>query len=260
MKNIKILIAAHKKYKVPENDLYLPLQVGANGKESIGFSRDDTGDNISSKNPYYCELTGLYWAWKNLDVDYIGLCHYRRYFKGKLKFEINGKTKHILSRQEVEKMLEKNDIILPKKRHYYIETIYSHYKDTMYVEPLDEVGKIIKENYEEYYKQYEMLKIRRSAHILNMFIMKKEIFDKYCEWLFDILFKLENRIDPKQYDSFHARYLGRISERLLDIWINTNKYAYKEIKLESIEKQNIIKKVVGVLNAKFRKKKYEQSF
>lgn len=78
-KDIKIIVASHKKYNMPENDMYLPLQVGSRGKEDLGYARDDVGENISSKNQHFCELTGLYWAWKNLENDYIGLVHYRRY-------------------------------------------------------------------------------------------------------------------------------------------------------------------------------------
>ena len=78
--DIKILVAVHKPYWMPADDVYLPLHVGKSGKEDIGFAGDDTGENISHKNANYCELTGLYWAWKNLAADYIGLCHYRRYF------------------------------------------------------------------------------------------------------------------------------------------------------------------------------------
>ena len=80
--NIRIIVAAHKPYQMPKDDIYLPLHVGHAGKPDIGFQGDDTGENISTKNANYCELTGLYWAWKNLDADYIGLAHYRRYFAG----------------------------------------------------------------------------------------------------------------------------------------------------------------------------------
>lgn len=82
-KNIKILIAAHKPYWMPKDPVYLPLHVGAEGKPDLGYTKDNTGDNISAKNPNFCELTGLYWAWKNLDADYLGLVHYRRYFTRK---------------------------------------------------------------------------------------------------------------------------------------------------------------------------------
>ena len=74
------MVATHKKYWMPEDEVYLPLHVGAEGKADLGYTKDNTGDNISVKNPNYCELTGMYWAWKNLNCEYIGLCHYRRYF------------------------------------------------------------------------------------------------------------------------------------------------------------------------------------
>ena len=84
MKNVKIIIASHKPYQMPSDICYLPLHVGKNGKEGFGYRGDDTGENISWKNPNYCELTGLYWAWKNYEAlgnpDYVGLMHYRRHF------------------------------------------------------------------------------------------------------------------------------------------------------------------------------------
>ena len=83
MEKIKILVACHKQAEVFKNNVYLPIHVGkALHKDvDLGFLGDDTGENISRLNPLYCELTAQYWGWKNLDVEYIGLCHYRRYFK-----------------------------------------------------------------------------------------------------------------------------------------------------------------------------------
>ena len=60
MKDIKIIVATHKKYQMPNDDIYLPIHVGAEGKESIGYQADNVGENISNKNSYFCELTGLY--------------------------------------------------------------------------------------------------------------------------------------------------------------------------------------------------------
>ena len=260
MKDTQIIIAAHKEYAMPKDEIYLPLHVGAEGKKELPYEKDNTGENISEKNPYFCELTGVYWAWKNLEAKNIGLVHSRRYFAGKSKFEVNSKVKKIISEAEVNKLLEKADIILPKKRNYYIETLYSHYEHTMYVEPLDITGNIIAEKYPEYKAEFDKLKKRRSAHMFNMFIMKKEVMAKYCEWLFDILFELETKVDTSKYDSFHARFYGRVSELLLDVWINTNKLSYKEVKLRSIEKTNWWKKGMSFLKAKFKKEKYGKSF
>lgn len=262
MSDIKVIIAAHKKYKMPNDKLYLPVQVGKHGKDALGYKTDDEGENISSKNPYFCELTGIYWAWRNLNADYIGLSHYRRHFSNKKKLpkDIEGRIDSTLKYEEAEKILENVDIILPKKRKYYIENLYDHYKHTMYVEPLDETRKIIEEKYPDYLKEFDKLHSRTSAHMFNMFIMKKEVFDDYCKWLFDILFELEKRVDIEQYDTFHARFFGRVSELLLDVWINTNNLKYEEVKVIDIEKVNWLKKGTSFLKAKVTGKKYEKSF
>ena len=129
---IKVIIAAHKQYLMPDKDCYLPVQVGSALHKAVGYTPDNTGDNISEKNPYYCELTGLYWAWKNLPADVIGLVHYRRYMGKKngivgLIQRYRDPLGSILDGKDIEKLMKKSDIILPKRRKYYIETLYSHY-------------------------------------------------------------------------------------------------------------------------------------
>lgn len=263
MKNVKIIVAAHKKYQMPDDKMYIPVQVGSEGKEKIeGYQPDNVGENISNKNPYFCELTGLYWAWKNMDSNYIGLVHYRRYFTENKKVPKNEKEKFeiVLSEKEIENLLKNTEVILPKKRKYYIENLYDHYKHTMYIEPLDETRKIMKEKYPEYLEEFDKLHKRTSAHMFNMFVMKKEILNEFCNWLFDILFELEKRIDVSQYDAFHARFFGRVSELLLDVWINKNKINYKEVKVIDMQNVNWIKKCSAFLMAKFTGKKYGKSF
>lgn len=257
-KNIKIIVATHKKYKMPVDEIYLPMHVGADGKESLGYIKDNSSDNISYKNPYFCELTGLYWAWKNINADYIGLVHYRRHFimkkKSKDKFE------NILNYDELNNILEKTDVLLPRKRHYVIENLYDHYAHTMYIEPLEITGNIINEKYPEYSEYFEKLHKRTSAHMFNMFVMKKEIFNEYCKWLFDILFELESRVDSSKYNEFHARFYGRISELLLDVYIQKNNIPYKEVGFIYMEKINKIVKIRSFLRAKFKGEKYGRSF
>jgi len=260
MKDVKILVATHKEYAMPTDDIYLPVQVGASGRDSIGFQKDDDGENISNKNDKFCELTALYWAWKNLDVDYVGLNHYRRYFKGKHKFKVGKKNVGVADRREIENLLENTDVILPKKRNYYIENLYSHYSHTLYVEPLDATGEIISEKYPDYYAEFLRLKKRTSAHMFNIFVMKKNVFDDYCQWLFDILFELEKKVDSSKYSAFHARFFGRVSELLLDVYINCNDIKYKERAVTGTEKSNFFKKAISFLKAKLFKKKYEASF
>ena len=263
MKDIKVIVAAHKKYQMPKDTMYIPVQVGAEGKNIIEeYKQDSEGENISNKNPYYCELTGLYWAWKNLEADYIGLVHYRRYFTKNVKIPKNEKEKfkNVLSKKEADKILDKVDVILPRKRRYYIENMYDHYKHTLYIEPHDKTREIIEEKYPEYLEEFEKLHQRTSAHMFNMLIMKKEILNDYCNWLFDILFELEKRVDSSQYDTFHSRFYGRVSELLLDVWINKNGIKYEEVKVIDMQNVNWLKKGTSFLKAKFTGKKYEKSF
>ena len=262
MKDVKIIIATHKKYTMPKDSMYLPLHVGAEGKEDLGYIKDNSNDNISLKNPFFCELTGLYWAWKNLDAEYIGLAHYRRHFTNKIlrSKNIDKNISNAITKEKVDEILDSTDVILPKKRNYYIENLYDHYKHTMYIEPLDETRKIIEEKYPEYLKEFDNLKTRTSAHMFNMFVMKKDILDGYCKWLFDILFELEKRIDNSKYDKFHSRFYGRISELLLDVYLRTNNIKYKEVNLIDIENINWLKKGTSFLSAKIFNKKYKGSF
>jgi len=262
VKDVKVIVATHKKYQMPTDSAYFPLHVGAAGKPNLGYTRDCTGENnISIKNPYFCELTGLYWAAANLRADYIGLVHYRRYFSTKKHLRTEeAKFQNVLSGTEIDQLLDQADIILPKKRNYYIENLYDHYKHTMFVEPLDMAGEIIREKYPNYYAEFEKLHTRRSAHMFNMCIMKREILENYCNWLFDILFELEKRVDASQYSDFHKRFYGRISELLLDVYINTNKLNYVEVPAIDMQNINWLKKGSSFLSAKFTGKRYEASF
>ena len=151
-------------------------------------------------------------------------------------------------------------VILPKKRNYYIENLYSHYAHTHYSIHLDKTRNIISEYYNEYLKTFDEVMNRKSAHMFNMFIMKKNLADEYCKWLFSILSKLEKMIDITEYDSFQARLFGRVSELLLDVWIEKNNVKYKEVPYMHMEKINWIKKGKSFLNAKFRGVKFKASF
>lgn len=260
--DIKILIATHKKYDMPKYSCYFPIQVGQEGKIELDYQGDNTGDNISYKNRYYCELTGLYWSWKNLRSEYVGLVHYRRHFSNKGLFYrlFNEKSDCVLNNHEIERLLTKYEVILPKKRKYYIETLYSHYAHTHYADHLDKTREIIAQDYLNYLNDFDNVMNQRSGYMFNMFIMKKELADKYCEWLFDILEKLESVVDVTQYDEFQARLFGRVSELLFNVWLNHNNLIYKEIPFLYMEKINWTDKITSFLKAKFEIRKFENSF
>lgn len=262
----KIIVATHKKYEMPSDEIYLPVQVGKEGKASLGYIGDNNGDNISNKNSAYCELTGLYWGWKNLECDYMGLVHYRRHFTNNQIFSINSKRKmeNVLTSEEVNKLVPKYKIIVPKKRRYYIESLYEHYKHTHYVEHLDITRNIIEEKYPEYLKYLDKAYSSRSGYMFNMYIMDKKLSDEYCKWLFDILFELEKRVEISELSQFQGRFLGRVSEIIFNCWlmfyIEEKQVPVVEIGCIHMEKINWIKKGKAFLNAKYFNKKYEAGF
>jgi hypothetical protein len=270
---ISIGVVTHKPYRMPADRMYLPIQVGKaiHPDMDLGeqFAADNTGDNISDKNPYYSELTALYWFWKNCTADYKGLVHYRRHFgtRNLVKRLVAGdRFNRIATSHDVLALLRGTgnqagvEIIVPKKRNYYIETIYSHYAHTLPVVQLDETKDIIAHHDSEYLPAFERVMASKAAHMFNMFIMNRKCFDEYCAWLFPILQELTERIDPSQYRSFNARYPGRISEMLLDVWLYTTCYSYAELPVTSPEPVNWLRKGTGFLTAKFKGKKYESSF
>ena len=234
-----------------KDEVYLPLHVGKEGKPDLGYIGDNTGENISLKNANYCELTGLYWAWKNLECEYIGLCHYRRYFSKKSV----GKDKKaaILHKDDYEKLLQMYDVLLPTKRNYYIETVRSQYEHAHNKRDLDEVEKIVQELYSEYSAAFTKVMNRTELHILNMFVMKKDKFDEYCKWLFDILFELEKRIDISGYNQYEARVFGFLSERLFNVWLEKQELNCCEVPVVFLEKQDWVKKIYEFLKRKFRR-------
>ena len=273
---LEVIVATHKMYVMPDDSLYQPLLVGSDffldQQKGITLPKhlafDNTGAHISSKNHNYSELTGLYWLWQNTvkkDTNpdsFYGLVHYRRYLSTK-----NKKTP--LTKTELQNLINlKYEIILPKKRNYYIENLYDHYAHTLHIGPLERTRKIIKEKYPDFLPEFDRLKTRRSAHMFNIFIFKKPLLEEYCEFLFGILFALESSLTKEEltrYDGFHARFFGRISELLLDVFLYTKfpdldkRPDVLELKVLELEPVNWIEKISNFLLAKFFGKKYKKS-
>lgn len=238
---IKILVACHKADKIYQDDIYLPIHVGkACSSFNLGYQGDDTGENISLKNPYYSELTALYWAWKNLhDIEYLGLCHYRRYFD----FSTLGYSTRIISENELDELGKKNsqfllknldkiginEVILPT---YWREphSIIEHFEKCVLREDMQILFNVIKHLCPEYIptvKKY-MLGNRRTGY--NMFIMHKKEFNKYAEWLFNILGETEKHVRLCQYATYQRIY-GYMSEWLLPIYCEYNSLKIKQARI-----------------------------
>lgn len=246
---IKVLVAAHKNYQMPDDKLYLPVFVGKELRPDVNhsFQGDNTGDNMSAMNPYYNELTAIYWGWKNLDLDAMGLVHYRRYLSLNHQKSLN----KVLSYQDAERLLKNNDIILPEKRRYYIETIESHYRHSHENKPLDIMTNVIKDKYPEYEDAYNKVMKRTWAHMFNMFIMKREPLNEYCKWMFDVLKNVEKQIDISTYSTYEQRVYGFLSEPLLDVWLERHpEYKTTEVDYVFMEHTNWLVKGGNLLKRK----------
>lgn len=254
MAKINILVATHKAYEFPHSAIYAPIQVGkALSQTDLRILSDNSGEQISEKNGSFCELTALYWAWKNGFFEqngYVGLVHYRRYFSG------NGlqlKGKGLLGEQEIKNSLSNADCIVGKKRNYYIESVYSHYKNAHHIEDLDKAIEIVLAKNPDYSTACEKVLNGKTLHLFNMFVMKSDLSQAYCEWLFPILFELEKQIDISNYSPYQKRVFGFIAERLFNIWLAHNHIRVKEVKVVNLEPENLLLKAVGVLKRKFLK-------
>lgn len=268
--NVSIVIATHKKCQMPADIMYLPLHVGAEGKADehgnpldFGYVKDNTGDNISNKNFCFGTQTALYWMWKNLDTEYKGLVHYRRYFVVQ-RTKTKNMLQSVMTYAQLKPMLGSYKVFVPKKRWYYVETLYSHYAHTHDENHLILTRGIIECKCPDYLKSYDKVLRRRWGFMFNMMILQKEFMDDYCSWLFEILFALFDIVDRTNMTAFERRFCGRISEILFDVWLEkkleTGELTKSEMKeLPYVEDVHWKYKVKAFLSAKFLKRKYEAS-
>lgn len=263
MTNVKLLVASHKPFDTSNlKDDYYPILVGAAKNQAdkcFKYQDNQSENNISNKNAYYSELTALYWAWKNLDYDALGLEQYRRFLTQK---SINQPA----TSKEIEDLLTKYDILLPKKRYYVIETLESHYANTFDIKHLQLARKIIAATNPDYLQDFDLTMQQRSGYMFNLFIMKKKYINQYADWLFKILFKMEDKIDFTQMDAFNQRLLGRVSELLFNVWLhhqlrrdNIKQSQIKTLKVYYVGGEPVIKKGIMFLKAKFCHQKYTHS-
>ena len=234
--NTKILVCCHKECDIPNNELYLPIHVGSSlSDKHLNFVRDNTGDNISDKNGSYCELTGMYWAWKNLkDVDVIGLCHYRRFFDYHhqcqryiplTEFSVNDYHSIDFSiPDELISRVTKGEIVVSSKLHYW-ETLKQDYCSCHISDDYRAMSRIIHETEPKHIADAFDCVIENGNKLIcyNMFVMRWCDFDAYCNWLFPLLERIELEIDISHYNNVQKRIFGYMAERLFNVWLFANK-------------------------------------
>ena len=253
---VQILVASHKPYWMPDDPLYLPVQVGSALREHIaGYAHDDEGDQISKKNTRYSELTALWWGWRNLSCEYLGLVHYRRHFAG-------AGERGILTLEEASQIVAPDTAIVAKARNYYIETIGSHYRHTcdpdgsQLAALRDAIAAVSPQRLDVFDKHLNQTR----AHMFNMLIMPRTLLDPYCTWLFDVLDRAEQHIDFSQMNAFQERDVGRLGERILDVWLQSEGVPVHELRVRNLEKTDWVKKGGSFLAAKFLGRGYKASF
>ncbi len=241
---ISIYVSCHKESYVPEMELLKPIQVGAAIAEKglPNMLHDDVGENISGKNRQYCELTAQYWAWKNdKQSDYLGFMHYRRYFSfspchfpEELYNDGHGKVRDgivfdFISEKALKKLgftermikstVSQYDIIVPTVWTNG-ESMYDQYKnwEDACIEDFDIMIQIICEYYPKYIPYVKKYINGSEGHLYNMFIMRRDVFEEYSEFVFSVLSMVENKIDVSGRNGAQERAVAYLGERLLDIF------------------------------------------
>jgi lipopolysaccharide biosynthesis glycosyltransferase len=262
MSDIKIFVSHRidKKSKKVNNALFYPVRCGAVfDRNPSDIPGDDTGDNISQKRDSFCELTVLYWAWKNVKADYYGLCHYRRYFSfSEKKFSENAVGCIVspeISEEEIDKFGIHEDVMRKKIEQYDVittpavsvtndggDSVYDfciRHPEAYIKEDIDATLQIIDEKYAEYSEDAREFFNSRSNRWYHCNIMKRELFYDYCSWLFDILFELEKRIDFSTHNYEQTRIVGVMGERLFGVYythlLKQRKYTACELQLVYFE-------------------------
>lgn len=217
--NVKIYTMTHRSFPVPEDPVYIPMQVGRANAPDLGYLGDDTGENISDLNPLYGELTGLYWIWRNeTEADVIGICHYRRYF-------LND-AGAIMSRSDYEAALSDCDVLVSD----FLSNGGSNrenFGNAHNIADMDAMGDAILKLYPGDYPAFLKVMEDDKCCYGNLMVTSRELFNEYCEWLFHLCAEASDKIDVSSYDLYHKRVYGFLSEVLLYVWLEARKLRVK---------------------------------
>jgi len=244
--------------KLMETRALKPIQVGAAKSDlDLGILRDDNGDNISGLNPSYCEMTGIYWAWKNDTAsETIGFFHYRRYLD--FRPDILRATNNVgmidypaldsafleefgLTEANIRAQMDGADMIVPEPfdvrgvgspslRKHYETAPHHHIKD------LDRAGQIIADLSPECAPFFDQMMDGHALYPNNMFVFRRPVFERYCAWIFPILARLESEIDTSAYNWQESRAVGYIAERLFTVFLLTEKARDQNLKVKEFRR------------------------
>ena len=218
--DIRIFVTAHKNVDRFGSAIMQPVQVGPKNERFPWAFHDDEGENIANLNPRYCELTTQYWAWKNINADYYGFCHYRRYFDfsetaheenafGEIMddyIDAKAEKKYGLDDENIARVVKQYDVITTPFGN--LDVIINKYGSPralweaaplLHDDDLKRCYQILCAMYPDYKEDAQDFFNGNKACFCNMFIMKKEIFFDYCEWMFPILEEFDKNTDYSTY-------------------------------------------------------------
>ena len=181
--------------------------------QRIAEFADDSGENISVLNPMYCEMSAVYWIWKNKRHDWVGIEHYRR---------------HLLVEPW---MLEPDvDAIMPLPYLCYPNEMYQFRRFVS--EDIEKaLFRALKEVHPNEYAEYEKILHGQQQYTYNLLCARWEVFDDYCRWFFEITRHMEAMGD--EYPEIkNTRALSYVAEVLTNLYFSYNKSRLKILHTE----------------------------
>ena len=265
-KRVNLFMVYHKPSTLYKNKIITPIHAGRDvaftGSKDGNITIDDyewlesnmigdnIKDNISQKNRFFNEITVTYWIWKNCKSSIVGLMHYRRIFDfrafGNSKDYADATLKYCIDEKTVKKILSEYDLILPEKLNFGEQTLYQQYQKHHYISDLDLALDVIKEKYPQMSKYADSIKEEHRGYFFNMLICKKDLFNKYAEFLFDVLFEVEKRLPERSerhiYQQIIEAFLAeRISNIYFNYMISEKGIKVKEFPVVHLEPENPVK-------------------
>lgn len=217
---LRIFIVAHKPCDIPSDDVMTPIHVGravSPYKDEMSWMQgDNTGDNISSKNSSYCEMTAHYWIWKNVhDAEYVGICHYRRFFGIDL------------TESNINDVMADADVLMVEPS-WHIDSVYSYFAKFVGAENMTILSIVMKKCFPEYFDTLEKTCDGIKFHPFNMVLCRMGLFDDYCQWMFTILKECEKYIKPASYVNAQ-RTLAYIAELLTGVY-----FVHRQLRIKTV--------------------------
>lgn len=230
------------------NPLYKNMRCGAvfDDKNPMNIAGDDTGDNISERRMSFCEFTVQYWAWKNSDADYIGLCHYRRYLSfAEKRYKTNAFTmvdaelldghtlrKHgLMDKERMSQVISQYDIITseyadvkkiptPRGKQNNVRDMWKAHENVFFENGALEILLGLIDKYSPEYSISAREYLSGNKHRgFNCFIMKQDFFRRLCEFQFPIMFEAERLLDFSEYTQTMRRTPAFFGEIMYGIFI-----------------------------------------